>query len=186
MLGWLHDAGFQHVHHRVLSIAPLTGLAQARRRWLCVATRTPTPTFAWPTPLPLSRRRVLHPLTEELSFVRSIPAAAKSLSPSSAEKTVFSEAVDGVVTQAGMVNLVCDHSDLVGGTRCLALHMSAKATEWELDPGFHFVCGAPVTNEDKGSCGRHAHTQDRMILPRTCGGGPRATPSSLGTASKPT
>ena len=59
VLGWLHDAGFQHVHHRVLSIAPLTGLAQARRRWLCVATRTPTPTFAWPTPLPLSRRRVL-------------------------------------------------------------------------------------------------------------------------------
>ena len=105
-----------------------------------------------------------HPLTEELSFVRSIPAAAKSLSPSSAEKTVFSEAVDGVVTQAGMVNLVCDHSDLVGGTRCLALHMSAKATEWELDPGFHFVCGAPVTNEDKGSCGRHAHTQDRMVF----------------------
>ena len=52
-------AGFQHVHHRVLSIAPLTGLAQARRRWLCVATRTPTPTFAWPTPLPLSRRQVL-------------------------------------------------------------------------------------------------------------------------------
>ena len=31
VLGWLHDAGFQHVHHRVLSIAPLTGLAQARR-----------------------------------------------------------------------------------------------------------------------------------------------------------
>ena len=59
VLGWLHDAGFPHVHHRVLSIAPLTGLAQARRRWLCVATRTPTPTFAWPTPLPLSRRRVL-------------------------------------------------------------------------------------------------------------------------------
>ena len=49
----------RQVHHRVLSIAPLTGLAQARRRWLCVATRTPTPTFAWPTPLPLSRRRVL-------------------------------------------------------------------------------------------------------------------------------
>ena len=56
-----------------------------------------------------------HPLTEELSFVRSIPAAAKTLSPSSAEKTVFSEAVDGVMTQAGMVNLVCDHNDLVGG-----------------------------------------------------------------------
>ena len=41
-----------------------------------------------------------HPLTEELSFVRSIPKAAKSLSPSSAEKMVSSEAVDGVVTQA--------------------------------------------------------------------------------------
>jgi hypothetical protein len=61
VLGWLQQAGFDCIHHRVISIAPLTGLAQARRRWLCVAIRirgnnTAPPTFSW---LPLNRRRVL-------------------------------------------------------------------------------------------------------------------------------
>jgi site-specific DNA-cytosine methylase len=56
VLGWLGAAGFTRIEHRVLSVASVTGLAQARRRWVCVATKPTLPipglTFRWPSPIP--------------------------------------------------------------------------------------------------------------------------------------
>ena len=68
VLGWLEAAGCTRIEHRVLSVAAVTGLPQARRRWVCVATK-PTPpipglAFRWPSPIPEPYRQVLAEVLE--------------------------------------------------------------------------------------------------------------------------
>ena len=59
VLDLLQSQGFAHVQHRVVSLAPLTGLPQVRKRWICVAQRYAEPAYRFPDPLPKSQRLVL-------------------------------------------------------------------------------------------------------------------------------